>query len=96
MAPARRSTRPRPSGWGSTAGDNKGTPTNQFQPKFLTVDLGRRINITQFAVDPSATCGDAGSASTGKFQIETSVDGVSWTLAYTGEFTVADQGSWCR
>jgi hypothetical protein len=80
-------------GWGSTAGDNKGTPTNQFQPKFLTVDLGRRINITQFAVDPTATCGDAGSASTGRFQIETSVDGVAWALAYSGEFTPADQGN---
>ena len=51
-------------------------------PKFLTVDLGRKINITQFAVDPTATCGDAGSASTGRFQIETSVDGVSWAVAY--------------
>ena len=79
-------------GWGSTTGNNKGTPTNQFVPKFLTVDMGRRVNITQFAVDPSATCGDAGSASTGKFQIDTSADGVSWTTAYTGQFTEADRG----
>ncbi len=79
-------------GWGSTTGDNKGTPTNQFAPKFLTVDMGRRVNITQFGVDPTATCGDGGSASTGKFQIETSVDGVSWTVAYSGEFTEADRG----
>jgi hypothetical protein len=79
-------------GWGTTTGNDKGQPTNQFVPKFLTVDMGRRVNITQFAVDPSATCGDAGSASTGKFQIETSVDGVAWTLAYSGEFTVADRG----
>ncbi|MEO6510512.1 MAG: M36 family metallopeptidase [Nocardioides sp.] len=79
-------------GWGSTTGDNKGTPTNQFVPKFLTVDMGRRVNITQFGVDPTSTCGDAGSASTGKFQIETSVDGVSWTVAYSGEFTADDRG----
>ncbi len=79
-------------GWGSTTGNDKGTPTNQFVPKFLTVDMGHRVNITQFSVDPTATCGDGGSASTGKFQIETSVDGVAWTVALTGEFTVADQG----
>jgi hypothetical protein len=79
-------------GWGSTTGDNKGTPTNQFVPKFISVDMGKRVNITQFGVDPSATCGDGGSASTGKFQIETSVDGVSWTVAYSGEFTEADRG----
>ena len=52
-------------GWGSTTGNNKGTPTNVFVPKHLTVDLKRKVNITSFAVDPSATCGDAGSASTG-------------------------------
>ncbi len=78
-------------GWGSTTGNKRGKPTNQFVPKFLTVDLGHKVNITQFAVDPTATCGDAGSASTGKFQIETSADGVSWTLAYSGEFTEADR-----
>ena len=78
-------------GWGSTTGKDNGKPTNQFIPKFLTVDLGRKVNITQFSVDPTATCGDSGSASTGKFQIETSVDGLAWTLAYSGEFTTSDQ-----
>ena len=79
-------------GWGSTTGNNKGTPTNVFVPKHLTVDMKRKVNITSFAVDPSATCGDAGSASTGQYQIETSPDNVTWTVAASGTFTAADRG----
>jgi hypothetical protein len=79
-------------GWGSTTGGKRGDPTNTFVPKFMTVDLGHKVNITTFAVDPSATCGDAGSASTGKFQIETSPDSVTWTVAASGEFTAEDRG----
>jgi hypothetical protein len=78
-------------GWGSITG-NKERPTNTFVPKFLTVDMGRKVNITQFAVDPSATCGDAGSSSTGAFKIETSPDNVTWTLAVSGTFGEADRG----
>ena len=79
-------------GWGSTTGNSKGTPTNVFVPKHLTVDMKRKVNITSFAVDPSATCGDAGSASTGQYQIETSPDNVTWTVAASGTFTAADRG----
>jgi extracellular elastinolytic metalloproteinase len=79
-------------GWGSTTGDRKGTPTNVFKPKFLTVDIGRKINITGFAVDPSATCGDAGSASTGAYRIDTSPDNVNWTVAASGTFVAEDRG----
>jgi hypothetical protein len=79
-------------GWGSTTGDDEGTPTNVFVPKHLTVDLNQPVAITSFGVDPNATCGDAGSASTGRYQIETSADGTTWTTAATGEFTPADRG----
>ena len=68
-------------GWGSTTGSVKGEATNVFQPKHLTVDLGRAVNITTFGVDPTSTCGDAFSASTGAFQIETSPDNVTYTVA---------------
>ncbi len=78
-------------GWGSTTGNKKGTPTNVFTPKFITVAMPQKVNITQFAVDPSATCGDSGSASTGDYRIETSPDNVNWTVAASGTFTVADQ-----
>jgi hypothetical protein len=79
-------------GWGSTTGDDAGDPTNVFVPKHITVDMHQTVNVSHFAVDPSATCGDGGSASTGSFRIETSTDGVTWTTASQGTFTAADRG----
>ena len=79
-------------GWGSTTGDDDGTPTNVFVPKHLVVDLHRQVDVSGFAVDPSATCGDGGSASTGRYRIDTSTDGRTWTTAATGTFTAADDG----
>jgi extracellular elastinolytic metalloproteinase len=79
-------------GWGSTAGSVKGEPANVFQPKHLTVDLGHAVNITTFGVDPTATCGDAFSASTGAFQIETSPDNVTYTVAASGTFDETHRG----
>jgi extracellular elastinolytic metalloproteinase len=79
-------------GWGSTTGDDQGTPTNEFVPKFITVDMHTVVNVDTFGVDPNATCGDPGSASTGRFRIETSPDRTTWTTAAEGEFTPADRG----
>ena len=78
-------------GWGSITG-NRERPTNQFRPKFITVAMPQKVNITQFAVDPSATCGDAGSSSTGAYRIETSPDNVTWTEAASGTFVATDRG----
>ena len=63
-----------------------------FVPKHLTVKLPQAINVTEFAVDPTATCGDGGSASTGGYRIETSPDGTTWTTANQGTFTADDRG----
>ena len=52
------------SGWGSTTGDDDGTPTNEFIPKFIVVDMDTHVDISKIAVDPTATCGDGISAST--------------------------------
>jgi hypothetical protein len=79
-------------GWGSTTGDDQGTPTNVMVPKFLVVRLPEPILLSSFGVDPKAACGDAGSASTGDYRIETSPDGSVWTLARQGTFTAADRG----
>ena len=79
-------------GWGSTTGDDNGTPTNVFVPKALVVELPQPVDIASFQVDPTATCGDGGSASTGDFMIETSPDGNTWTTAAQGTFTVDDRG----
>ncbi len=80
------------SGWGSTTGNDDGDPTNVFVPKFVVIELPAAIDVTQFAVDPSATCGDGGSASTGDFRIETSPNGTTWTEAASGTFTLDDRG----
>ncbi len=79
-------------GWSSTTGDNAGTPTNVFVDKFVTVDLGVPVDVSEFGVDPSATCGDGGSASLGDYLIETSPDNNTWTPAQQGTFGVADRG----
>ncbi len=73
--------------WGSTTGDDSGTPTNTMIPKFIIVELPEAIDITTdtgntsaFKVDPTAGCGDAGSASTGDFTIEVSSSATGpWT-----------------
>jgi len=74
-------------GWGSTADISGGA----FGPKFVTVQLPRSVNIVAIAIDPGNTCGDAGSASTGAFSVETSVDGVTFRQASAGTFGVADR-----
>jgi hypothetical protein len=58
--------------------------------------MDTHVDVSTFAVDPSATCGDGGSASMGEFRIETSPDGTTWTTAAEGTFTVADQVSSTR
>jgi extracellular elastinolytic metalloproteinase len=72
--------------WGSTTGDDAGSPTNVVQPKSLTVQLPQPVDIgtgsglnAAFKIDPTAGCGDAGSASTGDFTLEVSPNGTTWT-----------------
>ena len=79
-------------GWGSTTGDDNGTPTNVFVPKNVVIDLQKQVDVSQIAVDPSATCGDGGSASTGQYTIEVSTDGQTWKPSNSGTFTSADRG----
>ena len=81
-------------GWSTSSGNDSADPTDTFRPKFLTVDLGRKIDISDFGVDPSANaaCADLGSSSTGAFRIETSPDKVTWTVAASGTFTASDRG----
>ena len=79
-------------GWKTAAGADEVTPTNVFVPKHLTVKLPQAITVTEFAVDPSANCGDGASASTSGYRIETSADGTTWTTANQGAFTADDLG----
>jgi hypothetical protein len=79
-------------GWETSTGDDQGTPTNVFVPKRLTVTLPVNVDVSQIAVDPSASCGDGGSASTGRYRIDTSADDRSYHKAAEGTFTVDDRG----
>jgi extracellular elastinolytic metalloproteinase len=79
-------------GWGSTADlGADGQPTADT-PKSITIALPKPVTISQFAVDPSATCGDGGSASTGDYTIETTTNGTTWVKSAGGTFTAADRG----
>jgi hypothetical protein len=81
-------------GWGSTTGDDNATPTNVMVPKHVDIKLPATVNISAFNVDPSNTCGDPGSSSTGQYRIETSADGTTWATAAEGTFTAANRGKY--
>jgi extracellular elastinolytic metalloproteinase len=79
-------------GWGSTVGDDAGDPTGTFLAKHIVVKLPQAVDVSSFGVDPQATCGDSGSASTGDYTIEVSSNGTSWTTVADGTFHIADRG----
>ncbi|GAA4358963.1 hypothetical protein GCM10023145_32200 [Angustibacter luteus] len=59
------------------------------QDVHAVVQLPASVNVSSVQVDPSGTCGDDISASTGDYRFETSTDGTTWTVAATGHFTPA-------
>jgi hypothetical protein len=67
-------------GWGSDAGAERS----------IVVRLPRAVNVTQFGVDPGATCGDDDTASVGPYRIETSSDGAAFSVARSGTFGSPD------
>jgi extracellular elastinolytic metalloproteinase len=77
------------SGWGSSniAPQDPSLPGGA---KSATVQLPRSIDVTRFAVDPGATCGDDDSASTERLRIETSANGTSFTTVGTFIYSAAD------
>ena len=56
----------------------------------ITVRLPAYVDVSSFAVDPGAVCGDPESASAQGYKIETSKMGASgsWTVVDTGSFTL--------
>ena len=79
------------SGWGSDAPTNPEPPAQNPQPKQIVIRMPTMVDISELTINPSNTCGDAGSASTGDYVLETSPDGVTWTLASSGHFTPAQR-----
>jgi hypothetical protein len=55
-----------------------------------TIQLPQTINVRAFLADPAETCGDGSSAETKGYRIETSPNGVTWTVASQGNFAPAD------
>ena len=64
-------------GWGSDIAD---------EGQQIVLRLPTAVNIGQLVINPSATCGDDPTASTGGYRVETSPDGTAWTVAATGTF----------
>jgi hypothetical protein len=81
-------------GWSSSTGGDDEEPTATPVPKHVDIELPEPIDITTgggadgtaFRVDPSNTCGDAGSSSTNEYRIEVSAGGESWVLVADGAF----------
>ncbi len=55
-----------------------------------TIALPQAITVRAFLADPAETCGDGPSAETKGYRIETSPNGVTWTVASQGNFAPAD------
>ena len=77
-------------GWGSIT-NAAGNNSQPIVPKEIVIKLPVAVNVSEIAIDPSNTCGDAGSASTKDFRLETSANGTTWTLAAEGAFGVANR-----
>jgi extracellular elastinolytic metalloproteinase len=78
-------------GWGSTADLVGGLP-GPATPKSITIHLPTAVDIATVSVNPSAICGDGGSASTGDYTVEVSTDGSVFTQVAAGLFTPANRG----
>ena len=81
------------SGWSTNVGPGQSDrPTGVFHPKHVDIALGQAVDVSDFAVDPAATCGDDPTSATQGIRIQTSTDGTTWTTAYQGSLTPADNG----
>jgi hypothetical protein len=56
----------------------------------VTIQLPQAINVRAFLADPGNTCGDGASSTTKGYKIETSTNGVTFTVASQGNFAPAD------
>ncbi|MCO8276137.1 M36 family metallopeptidase [Actinoplanes sp. TRM 88003] len=50
------------------------------------IRLSGAVDVSELVINPSATCGDDETASTGGYRVETSVDGTTWAVAASGSF----------
>ena len=67
------------SGWSTDAILINPADQADVDPRFVIVKLPVAVNIQDIQINPSGTCGDGLSASTGKYSVESSTDGTNWT-----------------
>ncbi|MEV6636695.1 M36 family metallopeptidase, partial [Actinoplanes sp. NPDC051470] len=77
--------------WTGWSTDARFDADNRMDPRFLVVELPKPVTVSSIVIDPTATCGDDLSASTGDYRVETSADGQTWTVASEGHFGVANR-----
>jgi extracellular elastinolytic metalloproteinase len=80
-------------GWSSSAVLTGGAGTTAIEPRWTVIKLPVAVDVGELTINPSATCGDGGSASTGDYRVETSPDGTTWTVASQGHFTPAQRAA---
>ena len=68
-------------GWGSDAPDST-YGSFRTGPRSIVARLPRSVDVTSFAIDPGATCGDGPTAAVKAFDILTRTANGSWVLAY--------------
>ncbi len=71
------------SGWSTDAVLVNPADQADVDPRFVIVKLPVAVDIAEIQINPSGTCGDGLSASTGKYTVESSPDGTTWTLVST-------------
>jgi hypothetical protein len=52
----------------------------------VVVRLPAAVTISELVINPSATCGDDPTASTGKYRVETSANGTTWAVGAESVF----------
>ena len=77
-------------GWSSFV-EQVGPDPLDIAPRWVIVKLPSAVDVTELTINPSNTCGDSGSASTGEYSLETSTNGTTWAAAASGDFGVADR-----
>jgi hypothetical protein len=77
----------RSTGWSASA------TRPETDPPRVTIALPVAIDINTFMMTTGAACGHPDGAALGRYRIETSADGSTWTTAADGELGAADRGN---
>ncbi|WP_181772835.1 M36 family metallopeptidase [Amycolatopsis pittospori] len=79
-----------PLGGGGWSTDKKVGPDGTVETRFVTIKLGKPVNVNAIEIDPANNCGDDPPAAAKDVTVETSVDGTTWVKAGTGDFKPSD------